>query len=119
MISGTLLRFPLFLNAEFSILFGFFFWFGQSMVYTAFFLSTLVGKLDKAIQVAFIVILGNVLIMITFIDGPATIMLFYSDKMRAHAYIRFVVHVFEYFPVYNFCVGFGLIAMFAADRFDS
>ena len=79
MVSGTLLKFPLFMNADFSILFSFFFWFGESMVLTAFLLSTLVNKLDKAIQVAFILILGNVLIIITFIDGPYTIWLFYSD----------------------------------------
>lgn len=57
--------------------------------------------------------------MLTFINGPATINLFYSNKMRAHAYIRFMVHVFEYFPVFNFCVGYGLIAMHAADSFDA
>ena len=26
---------------------------------------------------------------------------------------------FEYFPVFNFSLGYGLIAMYAADRFDA
>ena len=119
MISGKIIGFPLFVNCEFHILFKFFFWYGQSMVLTAFFLSTLVSKLDKAIQVAFIVILGNVLTMITFVDAPGTINLFYSENMRAHAYIRVITSIFEYFPVFNYCIGFGLICMYAADRFDA
>lgn len=45
-VSGQIIGFPLFKNAESMILFKFFFAFGQSMVFLAFFLSTLVSSLD-------------------------------------------------------------------------
>ena len=89
------------------------------MVLLAFFLSTLVRQLDKAIQIAFIVILGNVLIMIAFINAPGTIDLFYREKMRTFTYIKVATHILEYFSVFNFCIGFGLICMYATDRFDA
>lgn len=57
--------------------------------------------------------------MISFISAPNTINLFYAEKMRKISYIRFVTKVFEYFPVFNFSLGYGLIAMYAADRFDA
>jgi ATP-binding cassette subfamily A (ABC1) protein 3 len=47
--SGKIMAFPLFQNADLWVLFKFFFVFGQSMVFLAFFLSTLVSSLDKAI----------------------------------------------------------------------
>jgi hypothetical protein len=82
-ISGKLFGFPLFQNCEILILFKFFFSFGQNMVYLAFLLTTLVDKLDKAIQLTFIVILGNVMFMIVFVDCPLTLTLFYSENMKA------------------------------------
>lgn len=48
-ISGKVMGFPMFLNCEVMILFKFIFSFGQSMVFLAYFLSTLVGTLDKAV----------------------------------------------------------------------
>lgn len=67
---------------------------------------------------AFIIILGNVLVMISFISAPATLKLFYAQKMKAHVYIRVMTRIFEYFPVFNFSLGFGCISLIAAERFD-
>lgn len=57
--------------------------------------------------------------MISFINAPITLKLFYAQKMKARSYVRFTTRFFEYFPVFNFSLGFAVIGLIAAESFDT
>ena len=117
-VSGKLFGAQLFQNCNASILFNFLFMFGQSIVFLAFLLSTLVSTLDKAIQLSFFVALFNVLVTISFMSAPITLNLFYTISMREHAFIRVVTFVLECFPIFNYRMCLGIICLHASRRFD-
>ena len=118
MLFGFIYGFKLFTNCDFNILFYVFFTFGQSMVFMAFVVSTMVTKQDKANQLSYSLVLAILLIQMVFQNADFTLKLFYSKRIQGFFYVYIVTTILEMVPTYNFSMAFGMISSRASKRFD-
>jgi len=82
MISGFVFGFNMWKHCDFDIMFTVFFWYGEASVFLGFVLSTIIKTREQASQVAYSIILTNVLVDLLFQDSYLTFYMFFTDKAK-------------------------------------
>jgi hypothetical protein len=88
------------------------------MMFSAFMLSTLVSKQEKATNFAQTLILTMLFVDVLFSNTDFCLKLFYAEFSQKFFVIRVIVSIFEYIPAYSYCMCFGSCAIHASSRFE-
>mmetsp|Transcript_2362 Transcript_2362/g.3571 ORF Transcript_2362/g.3571 Transcript_2362/m.3571 type:complete len:181 (-) Transcript_2362:1214-1756(-) len=81
-------------------------------------ISTIVKTREQASQIAYSIILANIIMEMVFSDSDFTFKLFFTDDVRKLGYPTIALHIFELMPSFSFSLAFGIIARKASMSFD-
>lgn len=116
--SGYIFKNKLWMNTSFDIMFMIFFWYGQSMVFFAFFMSTLMKTENQACNTAYAFVLTMILFDASFSYGTITLKLTYNQHARKNHVIRLITFLLERVPTFQFSILYGVVAFIAAPNFE-
>lgn len=98
-------------------MFAVFFWYGQCMIFSAFFLSTLMKTENQACTTAYAVVLSLLLFSASFSYGTITLKLTYNQLARKSKFIGLITFLLELLPPYQFSILFSTISYYSAPQF--
>lgn len=114
-VTSIIMKYQVFINTPFLIMFILFFLFGVSMTIFSMFLSTVISTIKAAYTASFAIFLVGLVMMLLLCNHLIMFGLYSNDLPK---FVPVLIFIFNLFPPFNFCKLYDLISFKAAPRLD-